>query len=79
MARKKDIREGVAIKIDKETKESTVVEMDFHETFKENFRDYGNYVIEYRALPDIRDGLKPVYRRIISIVWAKTKTPLTGN
>lgn len=65
MARKKDIREGVAIKIDKETKESTVVEMDFHETFKENFRDYGNYVIEYRALPDIRDGLKPVYRRII--------------
>lgn len=33
--------------------------------FKSNFYDYGISVIIERALPDIRDGLKPVYRAIL--------------
>lgn len=36
-----------------------------HELFKSNFYDYGMDVIEDRALPDVRDGLKPVHRAIV--------------
>jgi len=32
---------------------------------RESMREYGLYVLEDRALPDIRDGLKPVQRRIL--------------
>lgn len=38
---------------------------NLYETFKSNFYDYGMSVIEDRALPDIRDGLKPVHRAIL--------------
>ena len=33
--------------------------------YKEYFLDYASYVILERAVPDIRDGLKPVQRRIL--------------
>jgi len=42
----------------------------------ERMRNYGMYVIEDRALPDFRDGLKPVYRRII---WAMHKLGMRPN
>lgn len=32
----------------------------------DNMMSYSNYVITNRALPDIRDGMKPVYRRILT-------------
>ena len=32
---------------------------------KESFIDYAMSVIVARALPDVRDGLKPVHRRIL--------------
>jgi len=32
---------------------------------KESFLDYSMSVIVQRALPDVRDGLKPVHRRIL--------------
>lgn len=38
---------------------------NLYETFKSNFYDYGMSVIKERALPDIRDGLKPVHRAIL--------------
>ena len=31
----------------------------------DNMMSYSNYVITNRALPDVRDGMKPVYRRIL--------------
>ena len=37
--------------------------IDLPTTFTNNFIDYGMEVIENRAIPDIRDGLKPVQRR----------------
>jgi DNA gyrase subunit A len=39
--------------------------MDFSEEMKTSYRDYAMSVIIARALPDVRDGLKPVQRRIL--------------
>lgn len=36
-----------------------------HELVRDNMMDYGAYVILQRAIPDLRDGLKPVHRRIL--------------
>src|SRR3979409_227106 len=36
-----------------------------HEEIKESFINYSMSVIVSRALPDVRDGLKPVHRRIL--------------
>lgn len=41
------------------------IQMDFSEEMKNSFRDYAMSVIIARALPDVRDGLKPVQRRIL--------------
>lgn len=46
-------------------KEGYIHEIDLYKTFKSDFYSYGMEVIESRALPDIRDGLKPVHRAII--------------
>ena len=35
------------------------------EELKESYLDYSMSVIVSRALPDVRDGLKPVHRRIL--------------
>jgi topoisomerase-4 subunit A len=35
------------------------------EIMSESFGKYAKYIIQDRALPDVRDGLKPVQRRII--------------
>ncbi len=42
-----------------------IVQLDFSEEMKNSYRDYAMSVIIARALPDIRDGLKPVQRRIL--------------
>jgi len=42
-----------------------VVSMDIIPEMKESYLDYAMSVIVSRALPDIRDGLKPVHRRIL--------------
>ena len=36
---------------------------------QKNFLDYAMSVIVARALPDVRDGLKPVHRRILYAMW----------
>ncbi|MBR1758518.1 MAG: DNA topoisomerase 4 subunit A [Lachnospiraceae bacterium] len=43
----------------------TIIQLDFSEEMKNSYRDYAMSVIIARALPDIRDGLKPVQRRIL--------------
>lgn len=45
--------------------EIKIKEVDADQLFQSNFYDYGISVIEERALPDIRDGLKPVHRAIV--------------
>src|SRR3989339_1052696 len=36
---------------------------------RESYLDYAMSVIVSRALPDVRDGLKPVHRRILYAMW----------
>ncbi|NLW42917.1 MAG: DNA gyrase subunit A [Tissierellia bacterium] len=43
----------------------TIVDIDLKTEMKESYLDYAMSVIVSRALPDVRDGLKPVHRRII--------------
>ena len=42
-----------------------VHEVDLERTMKESYIDYAMSVIASRALPDVRDGLKPVQRRVL--------------
>lgn len=43
----------------------TIVNVDIEQRMREAFIDYAMSVIVSRALPDVRDGLKPVHRRIL--------------
>lgn len=47
------------------TIEENIIQLDFSEEMKTSYRDYAMSVIISRALPDVRDGLKPVQRRIL--------------
>lgn len=42
-----------------------IQEMTLEEVMGERFGRYSKYIIQERALPDVRDGLKPVQRRIL--------------
>ena len=43
----------------------TLLPLDVEEELKKSFISYAMAVIVTRALPDVRDGLKPVHRRIL--------------
>jgi DNA gyrase subunit A len=45
--------------------QGTIVEAGISAEMKKSFLDYAMSVITARALPDVRDGLKPVHRRIL--------------
>ncbi|MBP5160204.1 MAG: DNA topoisomerase 4 subunit A [Lachnospiraceae bacterium] len=47
------------------TETENLVQLDYSEEMKTSYRDYALSVIIARALPDVRDGLKPVQRRIL--------------
>ena len=40
-------------------------EVDLQKTMEKSYIDYAMSVIASRALPDVRDGLKPVQRRVL--------------
>ncbi|WP_342256131.1 DNA gyrase subunit A [Spiroplasma endosymbiont of Poecilobothrus nobilitatus] len=44
-------------------------DIDIADEIKNGFLDYAMSVIVSRAIPDVRDGLKPVHRRIIYAMW----------
>lgn len=47
------------------SEQSRVKEINISQEMKTSFMDYAMSVIVSRALPDVRDGLKPVHRRIL--------------
>ncbi len=52
----------------------TIVDVDIEQRMKEAFIDYAMSVIVSRALPDVRDGLKPVHRRILYSMYEEHLT-----
>ena len=48
-----------------ETKQENVLPTDYAEVMQKSYIDYAMSVIISRALPDVRDGLKPVQRRTL--------------
>jgi DNA gyrase subunit A len=55
--------------IDMTTEIGTVRQRDINEELQEAYLDYAMSVIVARALPDARDGLKPVHRRILYAMY----------
>lgn len=52
-----------------------IKDVDVKEEMKSSFLDYSMSVIISRALPDVRDGLKPVHRRILYTMYEKGLDP----
>ncbi len=52
-----------------ETTEDRIIRTDYSEIMQKNYIDYAMSVIVSRALPDVRDGLKPVQRRVLFDMW----------
>lgn len=52
-----------------------IKEIDISQEMKSSFLDYAMSVIVSRALPDVRDGLKPVHRRILYTMYELGLTP----
>jgi DNA gyrase subunit A len=57
-----DIR---GIMSEKTVNEERIIRTDYSEIMQKNYIDYAMSVIVSRALPDVRDGLKPVQRRVL--------------
>ena len=53
---------------------STTLELGLDELMSDRFGRYSKYIIQERALPDARDGLKPVQRRILYAMWEDGNT-----
>ena len=68
MARKKQVVEEAIIE--------DIVPTDYCDEISTSFIDYAVSVITDRALPDVRDGLKPVHRRIL---WAMKNLGLSSS
>ena len=50
---------------DTDFQEDRIIRTDYSEIMQKNYIDYAMSVIVARALPDVRDGLKPVQRRVL--------------
>lgn len=57
------------------TENSKIILRDIEKEMKKSFLDYSMSVIVSRALPDVRDGLKPVHRRILYTMHEDGLTP----
>ena len=52
-----------------------IIPVEIGNEMQKSFLDYAMSVIVARALPDVRDGLKPVHRRILYTMYEKGLTP----
>lgn len=52
-----------------------VIDVDLNREMRKSFLDYSMSVIISRALPDVRDGLKPVHRRILYTMYENGLDP----
>ncbi|MCR4925830.1 MAG: DNA gyrase subunit A [Clostridiales bacterium] len=52
-----------------------IIEVEINNEMRKSFLDYSMSVIVARALPDVRDGLKPVHRRILYTMYENSLYP----
>src|SRR5690554_1940195 len=55
-----------------------IIDVNIEDEVKKSFIDYAMSVIVSRAIPDVRDGLKPVHRRILYSMYELGITPDKG-
>ena len=55
--------------------QAKIIDVDLQNEMRKSFLDYSMSVIVARALPDVRDGLKPVHRRILYTMYEKGLEP----
>ena len=74
---KKDLQKLKEIAVDAAFRnpDNTIIPVDLEDEMKKSFIDYAMSVITDRALPDVRDGLKPVHRRILYSMFTQGFTP----
>ena len=58
-----------------ELTEKRIIDVDLQNEMRKSFLDYSMSVIVARALPDVRDGLKPVHRRILYTMYERGLEP----
>jgi DNA gyrase subunit A len=68
----KDVTQGAE---ESELVTGQTIEVDLGKEMKDSFLDYSMSVIVERALPDVRDGLKPVHRRILYTMYENALWP----
>lgn len=57
-----------------DNEEERIYEYSLEEIMGERFGKYSKYIIQDRAIPDVRDGLKPVQRRILYSMYKERNT-----
>ncbi len=64
-----------------EKPQSVMLPVDIEDEMRKSYLDYAMSVIIGRALPDVRDGLKPVHRRILYAMYelGLTSTSATAS
>ena len=72
---KKETHDSKDDVFDSELIEQRMHNIDIESEMKKSFLDYSMSVIVSRALPDVRDGLKPVHRRILYTLHENGLTP----
>ncbi len=55
--------------------EQKIINVEINKEMRKSFLDYSMSVITSRALPDVRDGLKPVHRRILYTMYENSLYP----
>ena len=61
--------------MDEQFENGRVVNVDLKKEIEKSFLAYSMSVIVQRALPDVRDGLKPVHRRILYTMYENNLSP----
>ena len=64
-----------AIDLEVDMPKAKLINVDIEKEMKKSFLDYSMSVIVSRALPDVRDGLKPVHRRILYTMYENGLEP----
>lgn len=57
----------------------TIINKNIENIIQDNMMNYSSYVLLNRALPDLRDGLKPVHRRILYSMYYNKNFKLTKS